>query len=147
MDEIHLRILRVTEDLRAIQRELNCRHAGPQRSRTHGSAFRSARDGIAERLEIRPRPDAPFPLVLYASHDKRLRNGREAAPEPAPRPAHDSPEAEKQHIQNASDAIMLRYLADSKFRKPNCAAEQKFDNRQAPIRRTIASRGCLWGRP
>jgi hypothetical protein len=31
-----------------------------------------------------------------------------------------APETEKQqHMQNASDAIMLRYLADSKFRKPN----------------------------
>jgi len=28
------------------------------------------------------------------------------------------PEMEQQ-FQNASDAIMLRYLADSKFRKPN----------------------------
>jgi hypothetical protein len=31
-----------------------------------------------------------------------------------------APETEQQqHMQNASDAIMLRYLADSKFRKPN----------------------------
>jgi hypothetical protein len=31
-----------------------------------------------------------------------------------------APETEQQqHMQNASDSIMLRYLADSKFRKPN----------------------------
>ncbi len=31
-----------------------------------------------------------------------------------------TPEAEhQQQFQNASDSIMLRYLADSKFRKPN----------------------------
>jgi hypothetical protein len=35
-------------------------------------------------------------------------------------PSSRVPETEKQqHMQNASDAIMLRYLADSKFRKPN----------------------------
>jgi hypothetical protein len=35
-------------------------------------------------------------------------------------PAPLAQEAEKQqHMQNASDSIMLRYLADSKFRKPN----------------------------
>jgi hypothetical protein len=40
---------------------------------------------------------------------------RETLRHDAPTPV---PELEQQ-FQNATDAIMLRYLADSKFRKPN----------------------------
>ena len=121
MDEIHLRILRVTEDMRAIQRELNC------------AAMQAPND--PELMEaLSDPPEMESIQVLKSALDQmrhflwfymqvmtsgsemgeKLRQGlrQEASPR--------APETEQQQqFQNASDAIMLRYLADSKFRKPN----------------------------
>jgi len=121
MDEIHLRILRVTEDLRAIQRELNC------------AAMQAPNDPeLMEALSDPPEMESLnvlksaldqmrhflwFYMQVMTSGSEmgeKLRQGLRQDPVPP------MPETEKQqHMQNASDAIMLRYLADSKFRKPN----------------------------
>jgi hypothetical protein len=121
MDEIHLRILRVTEDLRAIQRELNC------------AAMQAPND--PELMEALSDPPEMESLNVLKSALDQMRHflwfymqvmtsgsemGEKLRQSLRPEPATRLPEAEKQqHIQNASDAIMLRYLADSKFRKPN----------------------------
>ncbi|HWZ82133.1 MAG TPA: hypothetical protein VNW47_05900 [Terriglobales bacterium] len=121
MDEIHLRILRVTEDLRAIQRELNCAAMQapndpelmealsdpPEMESIH--VLKSALDQMRHFLWF-------YMQVMTSGSEmgEKLRQGlgKEASPM--------VPETEKQqHMQSASDAIMLRYLADSKFRKPN----------------------------
>jgi hypothetical protein len=121
MDEIHLRILRVTEDLRAIQRELNC------------AAMQAPND--PELMEaLSDTPEMESLQVLKSALDQMrhflwfymqvMTSGSEMGEklrqslrqDPSPR----APETEhQQQFQNASDAIMLRYLADSKFRKPN----------------------------
>ena len=121
MDEIHLRILRITEDLRAIQRELNC------------AAMQAPND--PELMEaLSDPPEMESIQVLKSALDQMrhflwfymqvMTSGSEMGEklrqtlrqDPSPR----FPKTEKQqHMQNASDAIMLRYLADSKFRKPN----------------------------
>lgn len=121
MDQIHLRIVRVTEDLRAIQQELNC------------AAMQAPTDPeLMEALSEPPEMDTLqvlksaldqmrhflwFYMQVMTSGSEmgeKLRQGLRQDPVPP------MPETEKQqHMQNASDAIMLRYLADSKFRKPN----------------------------
>jgi hypothetical protein len=121
MDEIHLRILRVTEDLRAIQRELNC------------AAMQAPND--PELMEALSDPPEMESLNVLKSALDQMRHflwfymqvmtsgsemGEKLRQSLRPDPVPHVPETEKQqHMQNASDAIMLRYLADSKFRKPN----------------------------
>lgn len=121
MDEIHLRILRVTEDLRTIQRELNC------------AAMQAPND--PELMEALSDPNEMEALHVLKSALDQMRHflwfykqvmtsgsemGEKLRQTLRQDPAPLVHETEKQeHMQNASDAIMLRYLADSKFRKPN----------------------------
>lgn len=121
MDEIHLRILRITEDLRAIQRELNC------------AAMQAPND--PELMEALSDPPEMESLQVLKSALDQMRHflwfymqvmtsGSEMGEKLRQSLRQDTspraPETEQQQqFQNASDAIMLRYLADSKFRKPN----------------------------
>jgi hypothetical protein len=118
MEEIHLRILRVTEDLRMIQRELNCAAmqaptdpelmealADPPEMETI-QVLKSALDQMRHFLW--------FYMQVVASDSEMGEKFRQTLRQDAPVPA---PEMEQQ-FQSATDAIMLRYLADSKFRKP-----------------------------
>src|SRR6266404_4657042 len=119
MDEIHLRILRVTEDLRAIQRELNC------------AAMQAPNDPeLMEALSDPPEMESIqvlksaldqmrhflwFYMQVMTSGSEMGEKFRQTLRQDVPLRA---PEMEQQ-FQSATDAIMLRYLADSKFRKPN----------------------------
>jgi hypothetical protein len=121
MEEIHLRILRVTEDLRAIQRELNCvamqapnnpelmeALSGPPEMETL-HVLKSALDQMRHFLWF-------YIQVMTSGSEMGEKLRQSLRQETSPR----TPEAEhQQQFQNASDSIMLRYLADSKFRKPN----------------------------
>jgi len=119
MDEIHLRILRVTDDLRTIQRELNC------------AAMQAPSD--PELLEALSEPPEIESLQVLKSALDQMRHflwfymqvmssdselGEKLRQNLRQETGFSTPEPE-QHFQNASDAIMLRYLTDSKFRKPN----------------------------
>ncbi len=119
MEEIHLRILRVTEDLRMIQRELNCAAmqaptdpelmealADPPEMETI-QVLKSALDQMRHFLW--------FYMQVVASDSEMGEKIRQTLRQDAPVQA---PEMEQQ-FQSATDAIMLRYLADSKYRKPN----------------------------
>jgi hypothetical protein len=120
MDEIHLRILRVTEDMRAIQRELNC------------AAMQAPND--PELMEALSDPPEMESLQVLKSALDQMRHflwfymqvmtsGSEMGEKLRQSLRQDTtraPETEQQQqFQNASDAIMLRYLADNKYRKPN----------------------------
>src|SRR5260370_32808397 len=121
MEEIHLRILRVTEDLRAIQRALNCvamqapndpelmeaLSGPPEMESLH--VLKSALDQMRHFLWF-------YMQVMTSGSEmgEKLRQSLRQDNSP------HVPETEQQRqFQNASDSIMLRYLADSKFRKPN----------------------------
>src|SRR5262249_21664369 len=120
MDEIHLRILRVTEDMRAIQRELNC------------AAMQAPNDPELMEALADP-PEMESLQVLKGALDQMrhflwfymqvMTSGSEMGEklrQTLRQDASASHENEKlQQLQNASDAIMLRHLAESKFRKPN----------------------------
>ena len=121
MDEIHLRILRVTEDLRAIQRELNCAAMQapndpelmealsdpPEMESMH--VLKSALDQMRHFLWF-------YMQVMTSGSEMGEKLRQTLRQEPTPL----IPETEKrQQMQSATDSIMLRYLSDNKFRKPN----------------------------
>jgi len=120
MDEIHLRILRVTEDMRAIQRELNC--AAMQAPNDPELMEALSDPPEMESIEVlksaldQMRHFLGFYMQVMTSGSEMGEKLRQSLRQEPPVTA----EAERQQqFQNASDAIMLRYLADSKFRKPN----------------------------
>ncbi len=124
LDDVHLRILRVTDDLRAIQRELNC------------AAMEAP--GNPELMEaLSEVPELESLQVLKSSLDQmrhflwfylqvmtnesefgeklretiRQRPSNDATFQPS-NPLND-------RIRSAAEALMLQYLADGKTRKPN----------------------------
>jgi hypothetical protein len=119
MEEIRVRILRVTEDLRVIQSELNY------------SAMQAPTD--PELLEALSQPAQMESLNVLKSVVDQMRHflwfymqvvtsdsemGEKFRQTLRQEPAISAPEIDKQ-FQSATDAIMLRYLADSRGRKPN----------------------------
>jgi hypothetical protein len=119
MEDTHLRILRVTDDLRAIQKELNCAAmqapTDPELMEALSDppemesiqALKSALDQMRHFLW--------FYLQVVTSDSEMGEKFRQTLRQDA---SFKNSEAEAQ-FQSATDAIMLRYLADSKFRKPN----------------------------
>jgi hypothetical protein len=120
MDEIHLRILRVTEDLRAIQQELNC------------AAMQAPTD--PELMEALSEPPAMDTLQVLKSALDQMRHflwfyvqvmtsdsemGEKLRQSLRQDAASRGEETFERQFQSASDSIMLRYLADHKNRKPN----------------------------
>jgi hypothetical protein len=119
MEEIRLRILRVTDDLRVIQRELNC------------AAMQAPGDPeLMEALSDPPEMESIqvlkssldqmrhflwFYMQVVTGDSEMGEQFRQTLRQDVPVRA---PELE-QRFQSATDSIMLRYLADSKFRKPN----------------------------
>ncbi|MBV9625228.1 MAG: hypothetical protein JOZ14_14745 [Acidobacteria bacterium] len=116
-DDIHVRILRVTEDLRAIQRELNC------------VAMQASAD--PELMEdVNRLPELESLDVLKSALDQMrhflwfyvqvMTSGSE--PEELPRQKAPTPLKEaafNEKYGNISDAALLRYLAEGRNRKPN----------------------------
>lgn len=119
MEEIHVRILRVTDDLRVIQRELNC---AAMQAPTDPELMEALADlPEMEALHIlksaldQMRHFLWFYMQVVTSDSEMGEKFRQTLRQDLPVRA---PEVDPQ-FQNATDAIMLRYLADSKFRKPN----------------------------
>jgi hypothetical protein len=122
MDDVHVRMLRVTEDLRAIQRELNC------------AAMQAPSDPeLMEALSQLPEIES---LELLKSALDQMRHflwfyvqvmtaGAEAQDRPQPATPKSAPPSATQEaaflerLKHPTDAALLRYYADSKTRKPN----------------------------
>lgn len=119
MEEIQLRILRITDDLRVIQSELNCAAmqapTDPELMETLADpsqmepihALKSALDQMRHFLW--------FYMQVVTTDSEMGEKFRQTLRQDVPA---RSPEMEQQ-FQSATDAIMLRYLADNRFRKPN----------------------------
>jgi hypothetical protein len=124
LDDIHLRVMRVTEDLRAIQRELNC------------AAMEAPSD--PELMEaLSQLPEMESLQVLKSAVDQMrhflwfyiqvMTNETEAGDRMRQsirqKPSEDvviSPEASfLRKSRAAADNALLRYLSDGKSRKPN----------------------------
>jgi hypothetical protein len=124
LEDVHIRILRVTEDLRAIQRELNC------------AAMEAPGDPeLMEALSQLPEMES---LQVLKSALDQMRHflwfymqimtnesevGERLRQSIRQKPNEDmtvSPEASfLEKFKFAADAALLRYLADGKNRKPN----------------------------
>jgi hypothetical protein len=119
MEEIHLRILRVTDDLRMIQRELNC---AAMQAPTDPELMEALADAPEiETIQVlksaldQMRHFLWFYMQVVTSDSEMGEKFRQTVRQET---AVQVPEMEQQ-FQSATDAIMLRYLADSKHRKPN----------------------------
>jgi hypothetical protein len=122
LDDVHSRILRVTEDLRAIQRELNC------------AAMQAP--GDPELMEaLTQLPEVESIEVLKSALDQ-MRHflwfyvqvmTSDTEPEEPPRSGaaqsgQSAPPKEPSFVEKYSqltEATLLRYIADAKNRKPN----------------------------
>jgi hypothetical protein len=120
MEEIHLRILRVTDDLRVIQRELNC---AAMQAPTDPELMEALSDPPEmESIQVlkgaldQMRHFVWFYTQVVTSDSEMGEKFRQTVRQDVPMMR--TPEMEQQ-FQSATDSIMLRYLADSKFRKPN----------------------------
>jgi hypothetical protein len=117
MEEIHLRILRVTDDLRVIQRELNC---AAMQAPTDPELMEALSDPPEiETLQVlksaldQMRHFLWFYMQVITSDSEMGEKFRQSVRQ-------DTHNSEvQQQLQSATDSIMLRYLADSKYRKPN----------------------------
>ena len=124
LDEVHVRILRVTEDLRAIQQTLNC------------AAMQSP--GDPELMEaLCQLPEIESLQVLKSALDQmrhflwfyvqvmtnESEDGEKLRQSIRRRPAEDgmvSPRvAAAEKFKRAADTALLQYLSDGKVRKPN----------------------------
>jgi hypothetical protein len=119
MEDIHLRILRVTDDLRVIQRELN--YAAMQ-APTDPEIMEALSDPPEiESMQVlksaldQMRHFLWFYMQVVTSDSEMGEKFRQSLRQDA---SNRASEAEQQ-FQSATDSIMLRYLADSKYRKPN----------------------------
>lgn len=124
MDDIDLRILRVTEDLRAIQRELNCAamqaSADPELMESLAGfsemesieTLRSALDQMRHFLW--------FYMEVIGSDSELAEKLRTAVRQT---PSADSVKPQEStvldKIKSAADAAMVQFLSDGKVRKPN----------------------------
>ena len=118
LDDVHVRMLRVTEDLRAIQRELNCAameapgdpelmEALTQLPEIESlEMLRSALDQMRHFLWF-------YVQVMTSESEVEQSNPKNPARVAAPRNGF----VEK--FKNMSDAALLRHFAEAKTRKPN----------------------------
>ena len=119
LEEVHSRVMRVTEDLRAIQRELNC------------AAMQAPTDPeLMEALSKLPEMDSL--QVLKSALDQMrhflwfyvqvMTTGSEAEESPRSSPKKlRSAQAESllEKYNSLSEAVLLRHFANGKNRKPN----------------------------
>ena len=122
LDDLHLRIMRVTEDLRVIQRELNC------------AAMQAPSDPeLMEALSALPETEAiqvlrsaldqmRHFLWFYAQVMSNEPELGDQVRQTVPGPTTSDAKVETSFLDQltrADEAVILRYLAEAKERKPN----------------------------
>ncbi|MBZ5654419.1 MAG: hypothetical protein LAO56_03970 [Acidobacteriia bacterium] len=119
MEEVHLRILRITDDLRVIQRELNC---AAMQAPTDPELMEALSDPPEiESMQVlksaldQMRHFLWFYMQVVTSDSEMGEKFRQSLRQDASVRAAEV----EQQFQSATDSIMLRYLADNKYRKPN----------------------------
>jgi hypothetical protein len=124
MDELHLRIARVTEDLRTIQRELNC--AAMQAP--SDPELMEALNSLAETEPIETLRSALDQMRHFLWFYSQVVNNepelgdklRQSAP--AKTASDETPKLEStflEKLSRADEVMLLHHLAEAKQRKPN----------------------------
>jgi hypothetical protein len=123
MDDLHLRIARVTEDLRKIQQELNCAAmqapSDPELMEDLNSA--SETEPI-ENLRValdQMRHFLWFYSQVMNSEPELGDRLRESAPKTESDHAHELESSFLERLSRADELMLLRHMADAKQRKPN----------------------------
>lgn len=121
MDDLHTRMLRVTEDLRVIQRELNYAAMQAPNDPELMEALSALPETEAIQVLCRSLDQMRHFLWFYIqvmSNDPELGDKlRQAKSEPEENGSLDTSFLDK--LTRADEAVLLRYLADAKDRKPN----------------------------
>lgn len=124
LDDIHVRILRVTEDLRIIQRELNCAAMeapanpammealtrAPELESLH--CLRSALDQMRHFLWF-------YLQIMSADSELGEKMRQSIAQKPAADILINAEASVLEKFKQATDMALLHHLADGKARKPN----------------------------
>jgi hypothetical protein len=123
MDELHLRIARVTDDLRTIQRELNCAAMQAPSDPELMEALNSLSE--TEPIEtLRSALDQMRHFLWFYSQvmsnepelgDKLRQGAAQAASDEKPQVKSSFLD----QLSRADEAMLLQYLAEAKQRKPN----------------------------
>jgi hypothetical protein len=122
LDDVHSRILRVTEDLRAIQRELNCAAmqapSDPElmEALTHLPEIESI-DVLKSALD-QMRHFLWFYVQVMTSDSEPEEHPSSLGPQ-SPQSARPKEPSFVEKYSQLTDATLLRYIADAKNRKPN----------------------------
>ena len=125
LEDVHLRILRVTDDLRAIQRELNCAAMEAPGNPELMEALSEVPE--LESLEVlktaldQMRHFLWFYLQVMTNESEFGEKLRETIRQ---KPSNDASRLQRPNplnecIRSAAEAMMLQYLAEGKTRKPN----------------------------
>jgi len=122
MDDLHTRMMRVTEDLRVIQRELNCAAMQAPSDPELMEALSALPETEAIQMLCKSLDQMRHFLWFYSqvmSNDPELgdklrqSNGSKTVEDGKV----DTPFLDQ--LTRADEAVLLRYLADAKDRKPN----------------------------
>jgi hypothetical protein len=122
MDDLHTRMVRVTDDLRAIQRELNCAAMQAPSDPELMEALSALPETEAIQVLTRSLDQMRHFLWFYTqvmSNDPELGDKlRQSSGSQTVQDANmDTSFLDK--LTRADEAVLLRYLADAKDRKPN----------------------------
>ncbi len=121
MDDLHSRMVRVTEDLRAIQRELNYAAMQAPNDPELMEALTALPETEAIQVLCKSLDQMRHFLWFYTqvmSNDPELGDKlRQSKPDQTNEKGFDTSFLDK--LTRADEAVLLRYLADAKDRKPN----------------------------
>lgn len=122
LDEIDIRIQRVTEDLRAIQRELNCAAmqapADPELMESLSALGETDSIQVLRSALDQMRHFLWFYMQIIGNESEAAEKLRQSLRQNAAASRSSDPSV-LEKINEAADAAMLRYLMDGKVRKPN----------------------------
>jgi hypothetical protein len=124
LDDIHLRVLRVTEDLRAIQRELNCAAmeapSDPELMEALSQLPEMESVQVLKSAVDQMRHFLWFYMQVMTNETEAGDRLRQTIRQKTSEDVTISAEAAfLRKCRNSSDTAILRYLSDGKNRKPN----------------------------
>jgi hypothetical protein len=124
LEDIHLRVMRVTEDLRAIQRELNCAAmeapSDPELMETLSQLPEMESLQVLKSAVDQMRHFLWFYIQVMTNETEAGDRMRQSIRQKPSEDVAISPEAAfLRKSRAAADTALLRYLSDGKSRKPN----------------------------